>query len=181
MTHTSFFFPLILRNYILSRTIFVLFIATMPIARRGKCLLGQPDSSVCRIKDVSFLELLIYSSLCSIFLKMKIAKKQRMWEMYVWTLLQPGMQADRWSPLNYWEHLLTLPWLTVSERGQEPVLSKSTSLSPSPALQLLQLVIVVFVKPKQHRAQLWFQPSQMMKLKHGARTQIWVTVLMHIF
>lgn len=102
-----FIFFLILSNYLLSRTIFVLFIATMPtIAMRRKCLLGQLDSSVYGIKDVSFLELLIYCSLCSIFLKMEIARKQRMWEMYGWTPLQPGSLADGWCPLNDWEHWL---------------------------------------------------------------------------
>lgn len=55
------FFFLILSNYVLSRTLFVLFTATMSIARREKCLLGQLASSGCGIKDASFLELSVFN------------------------------------------------------------------------------------------------------------------------
>lgn len=82
---------------------------TNSIVRGKKCLFAQLDSLVWGIKDVGLLELLIYSSQCSIFLKMKIAKKQSMQELYGWMLLQLHVPADGWCPLNVWEHLLSVP------------------------------------------------------------------------
>lgn len=79
---------------------------TNSIVRGKKCLFAQLDSLVRGIKDAGLLELLIYSSLCSIFLKMKIAKKQSVQEMYGWMLLQLHVPADGWCPPNIWEHAL---------------------------------------------------------------------------
>lgn len=106
LVHTSF--SLLLCNYLLSGSVIVLFRAAMQTLLLGgkKCLFAQLDSPVWGIKDVGLLELLIHSSLCSILLNMKIAKKQSMQEVYGWMLLQLHVPADGWCPLNVWEHSL---------------------------------------------------------------------------
>lgn len=74
---------------------------------RGKtCFFAQLDSPVWAINDVGLLELLIYCSLGSIFLKMKIAQKQSRQEMYSGMLLYPAFLLMDGCRLNVGEHAL---------------------------------------------------------------------------
>lgn len=109
------------------------------IVRGKKCLFAQLDSLVWGIKDVGLLELLIHSSLCSILLKMKIAKKQSMQEVYGWTLLRLRVPADGWCPLNVWEHSLAhchdprfqRSWQQAALPNSKPPTSPTLSLTAS--------------------------------------------------
>lgn len=121
------------------------------IVRGKKCLFTQLDSPTWGVRDVGLLEPLIYSSLCSIFLKMKIAKKQSMREMCGWTLLLLR------SLLIY--HAPCMSGSTLREAGNIPLFRMASP--PRPSTGSLTASVShswPFPQPKHQQARLLSRP-----------------------
>lgn len=100
-------FPVALQLFVIGLSSCIVYSSHEDSIVRGKtCFFAQPDSPVWAINNVGLLELLIYCSLGSILLKMKIDQKQSRQEMYSGMLLYPAFLLMDGCRLNVGEHAL---------------------------------------------------------------------------